>query len=68
MELQIDNTRFVESSNVPRDATIVGKTWQYVNKSGGPDRRYKNNRQSNRIPEVTYNTFWLKRLNDVTAT
>ena len=29
----------------PADATIVGQTWKYVNKKGGPDRRFKDNRQ-----------------------
>jgi len=29
----------------PSDATIVGQTWKYVNKNGGPDRRFKDNRQ-----------------------
>ncbi|MGV0593110.1 DUF4236 domain-containing protein [Mycolicibacterium porcinum] len=36
-------TRFIESSSPPGDATQVGQTWQYVNVKGGPDRRYKNN-------------------------
>ncbi len=38
-------TRFIESEKVPSDAAIVGQTWQYANKSGGPDKRFKNNRQ-----------------------
>lgn len=38
-------TRFVESESVPRDAQVVDHTWKYVNKSGGPDRRFKDNRQ-----------------------
>lgn len=38
-------SRFVESESVPSDTTVVGRTWQYVNKSGGPDRRFKNNRE-----------------------
>lgn len=38
-------TRFIEDKTVPKDTAIVGRTWQYVNKSGGPDRRFKNNRQ-----------------------
>ena len=38
-------TRFIESEGVPRDAQVVGQTWKYVNKSGGPDRRFKDNRQ-----------------------
>ena len=38
-------TRFIESEAIPRDAQVVGQTWKYVNKSGGPDRRFKDNRQ-----------------------
>ena len=37
--------RYVESESVPSDARIIGQTWQYVNKKGGPDKRFKNNRQ-----------------------
>jgi hypothetical protein len=42
---------FVEDQSVPRDSIIDGHTWQYVNKSGGPDRRFNNNRQ---VPIVRY--------------
>ena len=38
-------TRFIESEGVPSDAQVVDHTWQYVNKKGGPDKRFKNNRQ-----------------------
>jgi hypothetical protein len=38
-------TRFIEHGRFPSDAMIVGQTWQYVSKRGGPDRRFKNNRQ-----------------------
>ena len=38
-------TRFIESECVPGDTQVVGQTWKYVNKSGNPDRRFKNNRQ-----------------------
>jgi len=44
-------TRFVEEEAVPGDALVVDTTWQYVNKSGGPDRRFKNNR---RLPVCLY--------------
>jgi hypothetical protein len=37
--------RFIEDGGVPADAQVVDYTWQYVNKTGGPDRRFKNNRQ-----------------------
>jgi hypothetical protein len=29
-------TRFVEEEAVPRDTNVVGETWRYVNKKGGP--------------------------------
>ncbi len=38
-----DQRMIMESA--PSDATVVGQTWKYVNKKGGPDRRFKNNRQ-----------------------
>jgi hypothetical protein len=45
------NSVFLEGDDVPPDAQVVGHTWQYVNKKGSPDRRFKNNRQ---IPKVLY--------------
>ena len=44
---------FREEQGVPADARVTGKTWRYVNKSGGPDRRFNNNYQ---IPVVSYGT------------
>lgn len=38
-------TRFIEHESVPGDAKVIDRTWQYVNRDGGPDRRFKNNRQ-----------------------
>jgi hypothetical protein len=38
-------TRFVEEETVPRDTNVVGETWRYVNKNGGPDRRFSFNKQ-----------------------
>jgi len=35
-------TRFIEE-RAPGDSTIVGQTWKYPNKNGGPDKRFKNN-------------------------
>ncbi|MCL4685453.1 DUF4236 domain-containing protein [Myxococcota bacterium] len=51
LQLEQSATRFVEEGAVPRDAEVVDTTWQYVNRSGGPDRRFKNNRQ---LPVVRY--------------
>ncbi|MFL9914796.1 hypothetical protein PQR75_05235 [Paraburkholderia fungorum] len=56
LTLRVGSTQFVESDSVPSDATIIGHTWQYVNKSGGPDRRFKNNRQ---LPVVRYDELFL---------
>ena len=43
--------RFIESAAPPTDGTIVDTTWLYVNKDGGPDRRFNNNRQ---LPVMLY--------------
>jgi Protein of unknown function (DUF4236) len=44
-------TRFIESEAVPKDANVVGETWRFVNKSGGPDRRFNFNK---RLPICLY--------------
>ncbi|WP_203842101.1 hypothetical protein [Winogradskya humida] len=51
--LQVDGhpQRFIEEESPPRDAQQVGTTWKYVNKKGGPDRRFNNNRQ---LPIMLY--------------
>ena len=38
-------SRFIEDGRAPDDANVVAHTWQYVNKNGGPDRRFANNPQ-----------------------
>lgn len=43
--VDVSATRFIESDSVPRDAEVVDRTWKYVNKSGGPDRRFKDNKE-----------------------
>lgn len=45
LKLLFSEQRFVESETVSSDADIVDYTWQYVNKSGQPDKRYSNNRK-----------------------
>ncbi len=47
----ITATGFIETDGVPSDAKIIGHTWRYVNKGGGPDKRFKDNRQ---IPIAQY--------------
>lgn len=45
LRVEVSATRFIESDSVPRDAEVVDRTWKYVNKSGGPDRRFKDNKE-----------------------
>lgn len=45
LAVAISPQRFIEDSSVPKDAKIVDRTWKYVNKRGGPDKRFKDNRQ-----------------------
>jgi hypothetical protein len=56
IDVEVRDKRFVEDGQVPQDAKIVGTTWKYVNKSGGPDRRFKNNEE---IPLVLYEEIQL---------
>jgi hypothetical protein len=57
LEVYWNITRFVEEDGVPSDSVVVGHTWRFVNKNGGPDRRFNNNRQ---IPEVQYQQMGLR--------
>lgn len=51
VKTSVHGQRFIESDPVPKDATVVDYTWQYVNKSGGPDKRFQNNKK---IPVCLY--------------
>ena len=57
LQVHIRNTRFIEDGNLPDDAKIVDKTWAYVNKNGGPDRRFKNNKE---LPICLYEEISLR--------
>lgn len=61
-ELSFDfsETTFVEQSGAPSDSEVLGYTYRYVNKNGGPDRRYKDNPQ---YPECLYGTINIKNDN-----
>jgi hypothetical protein len=56
LRIDISTTHFIEQEGVPRDARTVGQTWRYVNKKGGPDRRFSNNPT---IPVAEYETVRL---------
>jgi hypothetical protein len=51
LSVTLGTTRFIEDGRVPKDSHQVGTTWEYANVKGGPDRRYKNNRQ---LPILEY--------------
>jgi hypothetical protein len=51
LSLSWNTVKFIEEDGVPSDSEVIGYTWRFVNKKGGPDRRFNNNRQ---IPEVLY--------------
>jgi hypothetical protein len=48
---------FIETERVPKDAEIIRYTWKYVNKSGWPDKRFKDNRE---VPVALYAEFTLE--------
>jgi hypothetical protein len=51
LKTEVTPQRFIEAERVPSDAKVVGQTWKYLNKGGGPDKRFKDNRQ---LPVVLY--------------
>ena len=51
LTLRKTHSSFVEDEKVPKDAEVLGYTWKYVNASGGPDKRFSNNKQ---IPVCNY--------------
>jgi hypothetical protein len=57
-DIRVDarTTRFIEE-HPPHDAKVVDQTWRHPNKSGGPDRRFKNNYQ---IPICLYGELRVK--------
>ena len=54
LTLAAGSVQFIENGAVPRDANVIRTTWRFVNKSGGPDRRFNNNYQ---LPVVLYGTL-----------
>jgi hypothetical protein len=57
LKIHWQDSNFIEDGSVPRDAEVIGHTWRYPNKSGGPDRRFNNNYQ---IPVCRYEVMHLK--------
>lgn len=55
--IEKSEVRFIESETLPPDATVIDHTWKYLNKSGGPDRRFSGNRQ---LPICRYSEYSFK--------
>ena len=62
LRIRWQDSRFIEDDKVPSDARIVDHTWKHPNKSGGPDRRFKDNRQ---IPICLYESVHFQSDNGV---
>jgi hypothetical protein len=43
LQITVGTSRFIEGEGVPGDAQVVGRTWKFPNKNGGPDRRFSDN-------------------------
>lgn len=56
LEVNFVERRFIEEGGVPSDTKVVDRTWRYVNKKGGPDKRFNENRE---IPIVLYDEIML---------
>lgn len=56
LEIRCQQTRFIEDGHPPNDALVVDHTWKHPNKSGGPDRRFRDNR---RLPVCLYEVMHL---------
>jgi hypothetical protein len=54
VDVSISQVRFVEDATPPSDAEVESYTWQYLNKDGGPDRRFTGNRQ---LPVCKYSQY-----------
>jgi hypothetical protein len=56
VKCEVRAVAFTEEEQVPTDAPIVRRTWRYVNKKGGPDRRFSNNQE---LPVMGYGALAL---------
>lgn len=61
LKISYDTTQFIDEYP-PSDAHIIYNTWQYKNKNGGPDRRFKNNKE---IPVCKYGELKIEVANNL---
>ncbi len=55
LNISVKDTKFIEDGSVPSDAKVVDRTWKYVNKRGGPDKRFNDNRE---LPIALYEDIY----------
>lgn len=56
LRIRCQISRFIEEQTPPADAQVVDHTWKHPNKNGGPDRRFRENRQ---LPVCLYEVMHL---------
>lgn len=56
LNIRSQASRFIEDARPPSDAQVVDHTWQHPNKTGGPDRRFRDNRE---LPVCLYEVMHL---------
>jgi hypothetical protein len=57
LQVQTGQTTFIETEALPGDTTVVRYSWQFINKNGGPDRRFRDNRE---VPVALYGVLGLR--------
>lgn len=45
IDINLSKASFLEDGNIPKDATLLGKTYEHTNKDGSPDKRFKENKK-----------------------
>lgn len=59
LEFSSETSKFVEEGPVSPISTVVGHTWQYINKDGKPDLRFHDNPK---FPIVLYSEIKLESI------
>lgn len=60
--VQWQPSNFIEEGTVPQDCEIIYRTWKHPNKNGGPDRRFRDNRQ---LPVCRYEAMHMRSASGV---
>lgn len=63
LDVTVEAINQVEGGALPSDAQVVGETWRYPNKSGGPDKRFRDNK---RLPICRYEILTIKSASGIT--